>query len=127
MHISNFLDSVRRLVMPVYQMGEKEKLLYDIISKLLRDDHTECITAPISGIYYVSNEKYQYWIRVWDEGCTITNHKFSYSHSGDQRFQRILINLLHDFMEKDRAQFEKQIFTNEVELLKQIKENVSYL
>lgn len=125
--MGNLISQIKKFIWPAYQMSEKERLLYDIIRMILRDDQTECITAPVSGIYYVSNEKYQYWIRVWDEGCTITNHKFSYSHTGTHRFQRILIEILHEFMEKDRAAFEKQIFTNEVELLKQIRENVSYL
>ena len=125
--MANLINQIKKFIWPAYQMSEKERLLYDILKMILRDDRTECITAPVSGIYYVSNERYQYWIRVWDEGCTITNHKFSYSHPGTHRFQRILIDILHEFMEKDRAAFETQIFTNEVELLKQIRENVSYL
>ncbi len=118
---------IKRFIWPQYQMSEKESLLYDIIKRLLQDEHTECITAPVSGIYYISNQKCQYWIKVWDEGCALTNHKFSYSHSGNFKFQRMLIEIIHQFMENDRAEFENRVFTNELELLKQIKENVSYI
>jgi hypothetical protein len=125
--VENLIRIIKRFIWPQYQMSEKESLLYDIIRKLLQDDNTECITAPLTGTYYISNHKYQYWIKVWDEGCTLTNHKFSYSQHGNIKYQRIIIDIIQQFMEKDRAEFESQVFTNEVELLKQIKENVSYI
>lgn len=125
--MENLISKIKRFIFPPYQMSETESLLYEIIKTLLRDSKTECITAPVSGIYYVSNERYQYWIKISDDGCTLTNHKFAYSHKSDHRYQQIIIKLLHEFMEIDRAQFERQIFTNEVELLKQIRENISYI
>lgn len=117
---------IKKFIFPPYFFNDKECLIIDIIGSMLKDSQTECITAPVSGIYYVSNQKFQYWIKVWDEGLTLTNHRFSYVHSGNHKFQTIIIKMVQEFMEKDRARFEKEVFQNEIELLKQIKENIIY-
>jgi hypothetical protein len=129
--IKNYLSSLRlkflKFILPEYKCDPKEQLLEEILSLLLfSDSNTECITAPVSGIYYISNPKLGYWMRVWDDGVTITNHTFSYSHSGNYKYQKRLIEKIHVFMENDRALFEQTVFTNEVELLKQIKEKIIY-
>jgi len=123
----HFMQSFKQLISPEYVKNEKEQLLEEILNLLLFSySDTECITAPVSGVYYISNSKLGYWMKVWDEGVTLTNHKFSYSHAGNLKFQKMLIETIHQFMENDRAQFEQTVFQNEIELLKQIKEKVTY-
>ncbi len=121
-------NKIQNFVTPRYVPNEKEQLLLEIFSLLLysRLNETECITAPVSGIYYVTNEKLGYWAKVWDEGITLTNHRFSFNHVGNYKFQKIIIEMIQEFMEMDRAQFERTVFQNEVEMLKEIKEKVLY-
>lgn len=123
--IKNLEEKFREFIFPNYQKDEKEILLEEIIEFLLSAyDDTECITAPISGTYYISNEKQGLWMKVWDEGLILANHMFSYNYKGDYKFMKILISKIHEFMERDRAQFEQTVFMNEVELLKQVKEKM---
>lgn len=126
-YLENLIQKIKEFIWPSIRMNDKEQLLYDIFKLLLNRSDTECITAPISAVYYISNQKLQYWVKVWDEGVTITNHKFSFSHdTTNHRFQREIIAMVQEFMEKDRAQFEKTVFQNEVDMLKEIKQNIYY-
>lgn len=126
-YVETLLKLIKNFIWPSVQMNEKEHLIYDIFKLLLKHPHTECITAPISAIYYISNERLQYWVKVWDEGVTITNHKFSFTHdTRNHRFQREIISMVQDFMETDRAEFERTVFQNEIEMLKEIKQNIYY-
>lgn len=125
--METLIQTIKNFIWPPVQMNEKEQLINDIFELLLNHPQTECITAPISAIYYISNEKLQYWVKVWDEGVTLTNHKFSFTHdTRNHRFQREIIGMVQDFMEKDRAEFEKTVFQNEVDMLKEIKQNIYY-
>ena len=125
--MDNLINKISDFLWPPLNLNEKEQLIFDIFSLLLKHPDTECITAPISAIYYISNEKLQYWIKVWDEGVTLTNHKFSFTHdTRNHRFQKIIISMVQDFMEADRAEFERTVFQNEVEMLKEIKQNIYY-
>lgn len=133
--IDYLVDKVQSLHTKIYSFifkpylpNEKEQLILDIVSLLLfsRPDTTECITAPVSGIYYVSNEKLGYWAKVSDDSITLTNHKFSFNHEGNFKFQKMIIEMIHTFMENDRALFEQTVFQNEVEMLKNIKEKILY-
>jgi hypothetical protein len=119
---------IHNFIFPPYKPNEKEQLLLEIFSLLLysRWHETECITAPVSGIYYVTNEKLGYWAKVSDDSITLTNHKFSFNHQGNFKFQKMIIEMIQEFMEIDRAQFESTVFQNEVEMLKEIKEKVLY-
>ena len=125
--MENLINRISDFIWPPVRMNEKEQLIHDIFKLLLNHPNTECITAPISAIYYISNEKLQYWVKVWDEGVTLTNHRFSFTHdTRNHRFQKEIIAMVQDFMETDRAEFEKTIFQNEIELLKDIKQNIYY-
>lgn len=117
----------KSFIFPPLVLNGKEQLLYDVFKLLLSHKRTECITAPISEFYYVSNTDLQYYAKVWDEGITLTNHKFSFHHyTTNHRFQREIISMVRDFMEKDRAEFERTVFQNEVGMLKDIKESIAY-
>jgi hypothetical protein len=116
--------SIKERLIPGYKPAEHEQLVIDIIGLLFGDDDTECITAPISGKYYISNKKLGYWVRVGDSSITITNHKFTYVAQSPIAFNDYVINVVRDYIEKDREEFEKRVFQNELELLKNIKSSI---
>jgi hypothetical protein len=120
----NLFKSIREKIMPGFKPAEHEQLVIDIIGLLFGDDDTECITAPISGKYYISNKKLGYWVRVGDSSVTITNHKFTYVAQSPIAFNDYVINVVRDYIEKDREEFEKKVFQNELELLKNIKSSI---
>jgi hypothetical protein len=120
----NLFKSIREKIIPGFKPAEHEQLVIDIIGLLFGDDDTECITAPISGKYYISNKKLGYWVRVGDSSVTITNHKFTYVAQSPIAFNDYVINVVRDYIEKDREEFEKRVFQNELELLKNIKSSI---
>ena len=65
-----------------------------------------------------------YWVRVGDSSVTITNHKFTYVAQSPVAFNDYVINVVRDYIEKDREEFEKKVFQNELELLKNIKSSI---
>jgi hypothetical protein len=81
--------------------------------------------APLTGRYFLVNKKLQYWVRIWEDGMTITNHKFTFSHSSPQLFQSKLVRIVETAIEKSRDEFENAIFQNEVELLQSISDSIT--
>ena len=120
----NLFKSFKEKFIPGFKPAEHEQLVIDIVGLLFDDDDTECITAPISGKYYISNKKLGYWVRVGDSSVTITNHKFTYVAQSPVAFNDYVINVVRDYIEKDREEFEKRVFQNELELLKNIKSSI---
>jgi hypothetical protein len=120
----NLFKLFKEKFIPGFKPTEHEQLVIDIIGLLFGDDDTESITAPISGRYYISNKKLGYWVRIGDSSVTITNHKFSYVAHTPIAFNEYIINIVRDYIEKDREDFEKRIFQNELQLLKNIKASI---
>jgi hypothetical protein len=109
---------------PKYKFNEKEQLIFDIVTNLCEQSDTEIKMAPISGRYFLVNKRLEYWLRIGDDGITITNHKFTYSNMSPQQFQTIVIKLVEDAIEVSRNEFETAVFQNEVELLENIVTNI---
>jgi hypothetical protein len=66
----------------------------------------------------------EYWVRIFDNGITITNHKFTFSYTGIPKFHNIVIEIVEKAIEKSRDEFETDIFKNELELLENIVVNI---
>lgn len=112
------------LVIKKYELNETEKLIYDIIVGMLSKDDTEAITAPLSGTYYISNEKLHYYINIDEFNINITNHKFSFKEGIPSKFGNMMIAIIKEHMEKNRKDFENRVFKNQIELLQNIKNNL---
>ena len=110
---------------PKYKFNEKEQLIFDIVTNLCEQSDTEIKMAPISGRYFLVNKRLEYWLRIGDDGITITNHKFTHSNYSPQRFQTILIEVVEHAIEVSRNEFERAVFQNEVELLENIKSSIT--
>ena len=109
---------------PKYKFNEKEQLILDIITNLCEQSDTEIKMAPISGRYFLVNKRLEYWVKIGDDGITITNHRFTYSNMSPQQFQTIVIKAVENAIEKSRNEFEAAVFQNEVELLENIVINI---
>lgn len=119
-----FLEKIKDTLLRKYRPQEHEQLVIDIIGLLFDDVDTECITAPISGKYYISNKRLGYWVKVGDDTINITNHKFTYVIQSPLPFSDYIINVIREYIEKDREEFEKRVFQNELDLLKNIKSSI---
>lgn len=120
----NLFKNLKKKVFPGYKPTSSEELVIDIVKGLLEDEITECITAPLSGKFYVTNKKLNYYVKISYDSVVITNHKFSYAIKSPLEFHELLCDIVLDYIEKDREKFEKTIFENEIDLLTNIKTNI---
>jgi hypothetical protein len=120
------LNWLKDKIIPKYKPNEKEKLILDVVSNLCQHSDTDILMAPLSGRYYLINKKLEYWVRFYDNGITITNHKFTFSNTSPQVFQDMIVELVVNAIEKSRDEFETAVFQNELELLENIATSIKY-
>lgn len=120
----NLFSYIKERLFPSYKLEEHEVLILDIITSLFKEDDTTSLTAPISGKFYITNKRLGYWVKIGDNTVTITNHKFSYVSQSAIGFTEYLNKIVKEHIEKDRMEFEKTVFQNELELLKNIKSTI---
>lgn len=118
------INWLKEKLIPKYKPNEKEQYILDIVKELCNHSDTDIKMAPLSGRYYLVNKRLEYWVRIWEDGITITNHKFTFTNSALQSFQSIVIGLVESAIEKSRDEFETAVFENEVELLQNIIGNI---
>ena len=118
------IDWLKDKLIPKYKPNSKEQLILDIVTNLCEQSDTDIKMAPISGRYFLVNKRLEYWVRVWEDGITITNHKFTFTNSALQSFQSKVINIVEKAIEKSRDEFEEAVFQNEVDLLENIITNI---
>lgn len=112
-------------IFPPYKMNEKETLTYDVIQMLCEQPDTDLKIAPLTGRYFMVNKRLSYWAKVEDFSVSITNHKFTLTNTINSEYQKKLVEMVNVFIEADRNEFEETIFQNEVELLENIKSNIT--
>jgi hypothetical protein len=118
------LNWIKEKLVPKYKLSEKETLILEVVTNLCEQSDTDILMAPLSGRYYIVNKRLEYWVRVFDDGVTITNHKFTFSNTSPQGFQYMVIKIVEAAIEKSRDEFETSVFQNEVELLENIVSNI---
>jgi hypothetical protein len=119
------LNWIKNKLIPSYKLNSKEQLIFEVVKNLCGHSDTEILMAPISGRYYIVNKRLEYWVRVYDNGITITNHKFTFSNTSPQMFQDMIIEIVVNAIEKSRDEFETAVFQNEVELLENISNDIA--
>ena len=99
------------------------------IVELLKKKDTRVSMAPISKKYFILNETILFCILVDGSAELVktTNHKFKYGWKFREAFINEMINLIIDWIENDRAEIEKNIFINEINLLVDIKNLIGTL
>ena len=105
---------LKEKMFPSYKLEEHEVLIVDIITSLFNEEDTTSLTAPISGKFYITNKRLGYWVKIGDNTVTITNHKFSYVSQSAIGFSDYLTKIVKEHIEKDRMEFEKKVFQNEL-------------
>lgn len=118
------INWLKEKIIPKYKPNPKEQYILDIVTELCNQNDTDIKMAPISGRYYLVNKRLEYWVRLWEDGITITNHKFTFTNTSLQSFQAIVIRIVENAIEKSRDEFEQAVFQNELELLENIITNI---
>jgi len=118
------INWIKQKLNPPHKPNDKEKLVLEVINTMCGEADTDIKMAPLSGRYYIVNKRLEYWIRIFDNGITITNHKFTFSYGGIPKFHDSVIRIVEAAIEKSRDEFEEAVFQNEVELLENIVTNI---
>jgi hypothetical protein len=120
----NIIEWFNNRFIPKYKPNKKEELVLSILKNLLEQDDTDIKMAPITARYYLVNKRLEYWVKVSEDGISITNHKFTYSSSSPMQFQDMVISIIKEAIEESRTKFESTVFQNEIELLESIIKNI---
>lgn len=112
---------IKEQIFPQYKMDEREETVYNIIKNILELPDTVFKIAPISNSYFISNEMLQYNMKLSRNEVTIVNHAFSFTRKYTLPFHELLMNLVGEYVERDREAFEREIFKGELEVLKNIE------
>lgn len=118
------LKALKQKIWPPYKMNEREELTYNVIKMLCEQSDTDLKIAPLTGRYFMVNKRLSYWAKVEDFSVSITNHKFTLTNTVNSEYQKLLVEMVNQFIEADRNEFEETIFQNEVELLENILSNI---
>ena len=104
--------------------NDKEAKLLDVIRKMATSTEVDLICNPMSSVYYLSNEKLHYYIKVTDMEVTITNTKFSYNHVYSSEFGNEVLSIVRDAIHLQMQEFDRKVFVNEVCLLTNIEKAI---
>jgi hypothetical protein len=117
---------LKKLIIKDYQFDETEKLIKGVVDALIKNSDTTAMVAPVSSTYYLSNDKLQYFLKTDGNSVVLTNHKFTYQQSVSVKFGEIIVDTIREYIEFNRKQFDKSVFDNQIQLLKNIKENLEH-
>lgn len=107
----------------------EEQKIKDCITNLLKKESTKVIMTPLSKKYFIINEDIGLNVLI-DGGAELVktaNHKFKYGWKFREDFINQMIDIVIDWIEKDRAKIEKDLFINEVNLLNDINSLINTL
>ena len=104
------------------KLDEEQQLIYDIVKKMCNNKETKLLmmTGSIEGNYYLEDKNREYFAVLSDTAIKITNHDFYIVRHYNDKTMRPLIKRVRHRIEKDRIIMEKEIFKNELNLLRKI-------
>ena len=101
-------------------LNQTERICKSICHKLINQEDTKFLIAPISGKRYIKNTRLGLFIILDDRRITITNHLYHYDVSLNQREWDRLSTMYDNKTEKIRQQFE-------IEMVSQMKHSLTQI
>lgn len=114
-------QKVKEIVFPQYKPTEEEMKVYDIIQTICQHPDTEFKIAPISVDYLIRNITLEYNLSITEKDIVIANHNFYFSHHFPQAFHEQVIEMVSEYIERDRQIFRDEMFANKAALLNNIQ------
>jgi hypothetical protein len=104
-----------------YKPTEQEQQFIDIVKDLLNHPDTVVRMSFNSRKYFLTNEKKHYYVKLQWPNIQVTNTKFSFCKSMHEKAYDMILNIVHEYIEKDRQALEDHIFANENKMLEQVR------
>jgi hypothetical protein len=105
-------------------LGPNERLCKSICHKLINQDDSKFLIAPISGKRYIKNSRLGLFIILDDRRISITNHVYHYDVSLNEREWDRLSKMYDNKTEKIRQDFEKEMVSQIKNSLNSILEKI---
>lgn len=108
------------------KLDEEQQLVYDIVHKMCLNNETKLIMMPSNseGMYYLEDKQREYFAVLTDNAIKITNHNFYIVRHYSDKTMLPLIRRVRHRIDRDRISMEKEIFKNELNLLKKISNSL---
>lgn len=101
-------------------LDEEQQLIYNIVHKMCLNRDNKVEDAPSRGAYYIEDRANQYYAVLSDSAIKITNHDFYIVRHYTDTTMKPLIKRVKHRIEKDLNQKDREIFKNELNLLRKI-------
>lgn len=120
----NFIQKIENYFKRKPQYNDKEAKLLEVVTKMVTSPDIDLVCNPMNGVYYISNEKLHYYMKVTEFEITITNTKFAYNHVYTSGFGTVILNIVREAINQQVEEFDRKVFINEVNLLTNIEKTI---
>jgi hypothetical protein len=116
---------LNRTIRPVVEIDENEKIAASICRKLINDQNSKFLIAPLSQKRYIRNESLQMFVILQEDRINITNHVYNYDLTVSYQLTQRLNRMFDNKVEEARLKFEKEIHSQVRHSLKKILEKLT--
>jgi hypothetical protein len=116
---------LNRTIRPVVEIDENEKTAASICRKLINDQNSKFLIAPLSQKRYIRNESLQMFVILQEDRINITNHIYNYDLTVSSQLTQRLNRMFDNKVEEARLKFEKEIHSQVRHSLKKILEKLT--
>lgn len=120
----NFIQKIENYFKRKPQYNDKEAKLLEVVTKMVTSPDIDLVCNPMNGVYYISNEKLHYYMKVTEFEITITNTKFAYNHVYTSGFGGEILSIVREAINQQVEEFDRKVFINEVNLLTNIEKAI---
>jgi len=120
----NILQKIESFFKRKTKYNDKEAKLLEVVTKMVTSPDVDLVCNPMNGVYYISNEKIHYYMKVTEFEISITNTKFAYNHVYTSGFGSEILNIVRVAIDQQVEEFDRKVFINELNLLTNIEKAI---
>ena len=122
--MANIFQKIENFFKKKPRYNDKEAKLIEVVKKMVTSPDIDLVCNPMNNVYYISNEKLHYYMKVTDFEITITNTKFNYNYAYTSALGTEILSIVRDAINQQVEEFDRKVFINEVNLLSNIEKAI---
>jgi hypothetical protein len=116
---------LNKKIRPAVDIDENERISSSICRKLINDENSKFLIAPLSQKRYIKNEVTQMFVVIHHNRINITNHVYNYDIIISTQMSEKLNRIFDNKVEEERIKFEKEMYSQIKHSLKKILEKLT--
>jgi hypothetical protein len=116
---------LNKKIRPAVDIDENERISSSICRKLINDENSKFLIAPLSQKRYIKNEVTQMFVVIHYNRINITNHVYNYDITISTQMSEKLNRIFDNKVEEERIKFEKEMYSQIKHSLKKILEKLT--